>query len=394
MDRSASRSSGSAAAPAGGADPLVINLCASMTALTPDPQVLARLQAYRIYQLVRTEDGRPRHRLRVGFFSDPRDAEALLTDLRQHYPTAFVALACADDLRYARAQDLRNSSSTPSRAASARPVAAPQPPPAPSPTAALVRTSTPARSVATAAAVTPRGREEQISAGRDRSATPAAAQSLELGERRSDETVVYAIQLVRSHSPLNVAALPRLDIFSAFKLYTVKLQRDAKIIHALRLGFFRERVSAEQVARYLKDHFPTRELIRVAAEEQRRYASARAAAPAAPGSSRQSASDTKVIRLSDAREQPREGVVLRPPPATGAPGRLASPETPVASQPAPKAVPPARSRSEKTLNELLLEEARQVALSQSGIRRLPATTRASLLTRLVVRIRGSSGDRS
>jgi len=394
MNSSVSHSSGSAAAPAGDADPLVINLCASMTSLSPHPQVLARLQAYRIYQLVRTEDGRPRHRLRVGFFSDPRDAQALLIDLRQHYPAAFVAPACADDLRYARTQDSRRSSSMGPRAAVAAPAQVPQPPRAPAPPAAAVRTATTGHSVATGNGAPPRGHVARVSAERNPSAIPAPAQSLEPAESRSDDTVVYAIQLIRSHSPLNVTNLPKLDIFAAFKLYTVKLKRDANIIHALRLGFFRERISAEQVARYLKDHFPTRELIRVAAEELRRCGGARQPAPPAAGSPRSISSDTKVVRLGDARDQTREVVGLQPQPASGTPGRLPSPATTEATRPVPKSAPSARSRSQKTLNELLLEEARQVALSQSGIRRLPAASRNSLLTRLVGRIRGSNGDRS
>ena len=41
--------------------------------------------------------------------------------------------------------------------------------------------------------------------------------------------------------------MPRLDIFEAYRLYSVATAGSGKIVHSLRLGFFKEAVSAEAV---------------------------------------------------------------------------------------------------------------------------------------------------
>ena len=51
--------------------------------------------------------------------------------------------------------------------------------------------------------------------------------------------------------------MPHLDIFEVYRLYSVASAGGGKIVHSLRLGFFREVVSAEAVSGYLKTFFPT-----------------------------------------------------------------------------------------------------------------------------------------
>ena len=68
----------------------VINLCASIAPVRLDGNNIPGLENYRLYQVARNEDGRTRHRLRLGFFTSEKHAESVLTVVRQQYPTAFT----------------------------------------------------------------------------------------------------------------------------------------------------------------------------------------------------------------------------------------------------------------------------------------------------------------
>ncbi len=80
----------------------VINLCASIAPVRLDGNNIPGLENYRLYQVARNEDGRTRHRLRLGFFTSEKHAESVLTVVRQQYPTAFTACLCDEDRRFAR----------------------------------------------------------------------------------------------------------------------------------------------------------------------------------------------------------------------------------------------------------------------------------------------------
>src|SRR5688572_25477829 len=72
----------------------VINLCASIAPARLDGNNIPGLENYRLYQVARVEDGRTRHRLRLGFFTSESHADSVLTVVRQQYPTAFTACLC------------------------------------------------------------------------------------------------------------------------------------------------------------------------------------------------------------------------------------------------------------------------------------------------------------
>src|SRR5262245_27646724 len=106
------------ASPGGGSALFVINLCASIAPVQTSGKNLPGLDNYRLYQVARVEDGRTRHRLRLGFFTSESHAESVLTVVRQQYPTAFTTSLCDEDRRFARGY---------------LPAGAPAPPPTPSP---------------------------------------------------------------------------------------------------------------------------------------------------------------------------------------------------------------------------------------------------------------------
>lgn len=243
----------------------------------------------------------------------------------------------------------------------------------------------------------------------------------------------FAIQLAASDQPVNLDAMPHLDIFEAYSLYSVATAGSGKIVHSLRLGFFKEDVSAEAVSGYLKTFFASPSVIRISVAEQARFKDAPQPRRAQPAEEPKS----NVVDLNNARRpapvvptvtmevdpvatgafRPNASGTLNPasgafkPGATGAikngqfrPGatgafklngtgvhKAMTPDGRIAA----KAAAPAMKRSEptraastgkhkmlkKSLAEELLEEAREVELSESGVRKMPQN--GSLLSRLL-----------
>lgn len=274
----------------------------------------------------------------------------------------------------------------------------------------------------------------------DSTQTIRALTSEELSDKAQEKW--FAIQLAASEQPVNLDTMPHLDIFEAYSLYSVATAGSGKIVHSLRLGFFKEAVSAEAVSGYLKTFFASPSVLRISVAEQARFKDApqpRRAEPEEP--------KNNVVALNNARAsrapvvptvtmevdtsatgafRPNATGAFRPnvtgslnsatgtfkPGATGAfkanatgtfkpnaTGAFTLNSTGVHkaldSKVAAKSAAPAIKRSEptrtantgkhkqlkKSLAEELMEEAREVELSESGVRKLPQNN--SLLSRLL-----------
>jgi hypothetical protein len=168
-------------APAGGGSALfVINLCASIAPVPTTGKNLPGLDNYRLYQVARVEDGRTRHRLRLGFFTSESHAQSVLTVVRQQYPTAFTACLCDEDRRFARGFLPESApSAAPKRPMSVVPTPAPAPARAPAsvPPVAATATSTPAKPAATPA---PAAAQKPPAPAASKSLTPARPEVIEL----------------------------------------------------------------------------------------------------------------------------------------------------------------------------------------------------------------------
>lgn len=207
----------------------------------------------------------------------------------------------------------------------------------------------------------------------------------------------FAVQLAVSEQPINLDTMPQLDIFAAYCLYSVATAGGGKIQHHMRIGFFKEQVSAEAVSGYLKTFFANPSVLRVSVAEYTRFSEGpKRIAPAEP--------KAKIIDIAAARDRspPKEIPVVTQEvvnPATT--GRFAKPNVestgthkrPAITPPKPAPTPAnaaksaARTKSStsssgkhRTLEQALLEEAREVELSESAIRRLPKNS--SLLSKL------------
>jgi hypothetical protein len=224
------------------------------------------------------------------------------------------------------------------------------------------------------------------------------------------------VQLAVSDQPVNLDAMPRLDIFEAYRLYSVATAGSGKIVHSLRLGFFKEAVSAEAVMGYLQTFFGSPSVMRVSVAEHGRFKDAPSTKkpPAAP------AHEAKVVELNNARATRPVVPTVTMEVATGvdtsATGSFRSLDTgsfktstsgahkalssATGTHKALKAAKPAGPNGnrahgktgnsgrhktlppieKKSLAEQLLDEAREVQLSESGIRKLPKND--SLLSRM------------
>ena len=226
----------------------------------------------------------------------------------------------------------------------------------------------------------------------------------------------FAVQLAVSDQPVNLDAMPRLDIFEAYRLYSVATAGSGKIVHSLRLGFFKEAVSAEAVMGYLQTFFGSPSVMRISVAEHTRFKDAPSTKkPAAP------AHEAKVVELNNARATrpvvPTVTMEVAPGVdaaatgsfklnetgsfnmnATGAHKALATGTHKALKSAAKAAGPKTRSGprmktgntgkhktlpslEKKSLAEELLDEAREVQLSESGIRKLPKND--SLLSRML-----------
>jgi hypothetical protein len=87
---------------------------------------------------------------------------------------------------------------------------------------------------------------------------------------RDNEAVSFAVQLHWSVQPIDLASVPPLAIFSAYNLYTVEGSRDGRKWYGLRLGFFKDAISAKQVASYVRSEFTSVAVIPVSMQERGR----------------------------------------------------------------------------------------------------------------------------
>jgi hypothetical protein len=80
----------------------------------------------------------------------------------------------------------------------------------------------------------------------------------------------FAVQLVWSVTPIDMARLPQLAIFSAYTLYHVEGNRQGRRWYSVRLGFFTDAHAAKQVAYYMKADYRTVVVVPVAVKERER----------------------------------------------------------------------------------------------------------------------------
>jgi hypothetical protein len=85
----------------------------------------------------------------------------------------------------------------------------------------------------------------------------------------------FVIELAVADEAFDPDAVPNLDIFSEYRLYSVAGLDQGRVAHALRLGFFREEIGAVAVASYLAAYWDKPAIKRVSLAERERFADQR-----------------------------------------------------------------------------------------------------------------------
>jgi hypothetical protein len=202
----------------------------------------------------------------------------------------------------------------------------------------------------------------------DSTQTLRALTPLELND--DSQSKWFAVQLALSEDPVKIESLPHIDIFDEYRLYSISGIDQGRFVHSLRMGFFSAESSAQAVAGYLRASFGDAEVKRVSIAEHDRFAE-RKTKP-----EKKSESEALAERASEpksAAAQPASASLRTAPPR----GNESAPKAAHRSRGSVDSSPTGRH---KTLGEQLYDEARQVAVSQSAIRRIPKNS--SLWSRL------------
>lgn len=299
----------------------IITLSSSTAPMALEAPALPELTGLAVFRSRRVEDGRDRFRLHVGYFESIAAAEAVLPKVRRHFPAAWAGpapssgMGSLDDTSLAQFKFIKapNTIQRPPAAAmhSLPPVVpaarrstprAIRPVPSATVSATLVSRSIPGRRTVPFPAKpaarlqpirpdtgrTPISRPAQppralaardvlklletgaaTSAGRQRAVEPPRQQAQVVGALQR-----FAVQLIWSMDPVNLAEVPKLAIFDAYTLYKVQVDRAGRRWYGLRLGFFADPVSARQVALYSRSDFTAAAVVPVSDRECDRAAQA------------------------------------------------------------------------------------------------------------------------
>jgi hypothetical protein len=230
------------------------------------------------------------------------------------------------------------------------------------------------------------------------------------------EKPFFAVQLMWSVQPMDIAQVPQLAIFSAYTLYGAEGNRDGRRWYGLRLGFFTDAVSAKQVAHYVRSEFSTVSVVPVTARERERAklaagrpsatavatARAPAATPSKPEASATPAAPPKTeFQFIEDKEQAALPLAKSgsgsPRPNKGAPGKRAKLRTQSAVSGRPRTKPMTLEETLEILGagELKMDDGRQPLIDNSveaHARAKPAKNKASRLGKLFERLSERMGS--
>jgi hypothetical protein len=297
------------------------------------------LEGFAVFRSRRVEDGRDRYRLHLGYFESREDAQRVLPVVRARYPAAWVALVppdsmgSLDDTNVAQFKLIHQKKAQ----APARPHI-----PAPEPKAVAVKATlvaprnapvsapqvraplaTPASRTVNRVPMTP-SQVLQLLESAPRARTPVApakppsdpaAGSFAQGQK-------FAVQLIWATTPVQPGNVPQLAIFEAYTLYSVQVERAGRRWYGLRLGFFKDPLSARQVALYARSDFSAASVVPVSDRECDKASAVATAAQVAPAPAKTpapSASNDEIVLMPDsepAKPTAAQAAVARKPVTT------------------------------------------------------------------------------
>jgi len=270
--------------------------------------------------------------------------------------------------------------------------ATPSPPAAQAPAA---RAPLPRPVAAQAAAAAPLAEQKSLSASQTLRVLEQGASAA--GPARTmarAEPTLFAVQLHWSVQPIDQSKIPPLAIFSAYTLYGAEGNRDGRRWYGLRLGFFTDTVSAQQVANYVRSEFKAVSVVPVSTRERERASGAipRPKENPAPGAAPlpglvapPAASQTGEFKLIDDRALAAAVAATAAAPTPGKAAAGGAARRPLKAAPGkrakyragrqPKAAATGKLSLEETLeilgaNSLQIDKGRGELLNDSGIHRV------------------------
>jgi hypothetical protein len=279
----------------------IITLSSSTAPVALEVPSLPELIGLAVFRSRRVEDGRDRFRLHVGYFESTEAAELVLPAVRRHFPAAWVGRApnsgmgSLDDTSVTQFKFIK-APNTISHETSGRfraplleapwsdggtstrlgplasPPAAPTSPQRSAPPRAAKPASKPPASPARKISAPPLAPPAVLNLLESSapSAKPVSRQAvMQPRERAAIIGAIqrFAVQLVWSTDPVDLASVPKLAIFDAYTLYKVQVDRAGRRWYGLRIGFFGDPVSARQVALYARSDFSAAAVVPVSDRE-------------------------------------------------------------------------------------------------------------------------------
>jgi hypothetical protein len=263
--------------PSIGSELFIITLKSSTTPIALEALKSRELQGLVVFHSRQVQDRQERFRLHLGYFETEAAANRALEIVRQQYPQAWVGpapktgMGSLDDTGIAKFRVLRPVVAEPAEPAPRAPVAS-----APVAQATTVRSLRSApRPMRTAEPASPLAVPGLSRAATARPApAPAQAPAPAVAPREKRGAQYYAVQLVWSLRPVDRRRVAKLAIFAGYRLYEVQTTRDDRRWYGLRLGFFRDGLSARLVAQYARSDFKDSAVVPVSLRERERSAQA------------------------------------------------------------------------------------------------------------------------
>jgi hypothetical protein len=81
----------------------------------------------------------------------------------------------------------------------------------------------------------------------------------------------FVVELATAQSAFLPESIPQLDIYSAYRLYTVNTVDQGREVHSLRLGFFGDEIAAKTVAGFVTEYYEKPVVKRISIAERRRF---------------------------------------------------------------------------------------------------------------------------
>jgi hypothetical protein len=170
-------------------------------------------------------------------------------------------------------------------------------------------------------------------------------------------SIAFAVQLFESAADINLANVPALSIFRQYTLYKTTVTREKRSCYCLRLGFFKDAISAKQVAYYVHSHFASVGVVPVTEAETKQAKS----------------TPIDATKLSDDFQRSIDQALQAPAPA---PARAPAPVSTSTTSKLRTLAPSSGKRSGKSLEETLdMLAASEIwndpdSLSETGVRHL------------------------